>query len=74
MRPTYFGTGDWEDDPEIRDDRSVETFYIEYETSTGLPRWVGGGQFSTFNEAKAAAEHVCNNRIIWDVLPLEGAQ
>jgi hypothetical protein len=45
-----YGTGDYEDPPDIRDDRDAECFAVRYQTSTGSG-FGGGGQFDTLEEA-----------------------
>jgi hypothetical protein len=63
--PTRFGTGDWEDEPEIQDDVEVPTYVVWYETTAGMPKWVGGFQCSSLEEAKAAVSEV-GHSLRWD--------
>jgi hypothetical protein len=54
---TRFGSGDYEDPPDLRDDVEIETFYIEYGSTTDRGVFnAGGGAYSSLAEAIAAAE------------------
>jgi hypothetical protein len=55
--PIRFGTGDYEDDEDVREDQQVETFYIEYGSTTERGRFnAGGGCYASLAEAIAAVE------------------
>ena len=34
-RSIKYGTGDYQDDPEIRDDTVIPTYFVEWQTTTG---------------------------------------
>lgn len=55
--PTRYGSGDYEDPPEISDDIEVDTYYLWFGSTTERNRFnAGGGKFSTLQEAKKDAE------------------
>jgi hypothetical protein len=55
--PICFGSGDYEDPPEIADDHERETFYIWYGSTTLSGHYnAGGGAFPTLEEAVSAVE------------------
>ncbi|HEX8057027.1 MAG TPA: hypothetical protein VF481_10215 [Novosphingobium sp.] len=64
-RPIRYGSGDWGDYPEIRDDAEIPTYVAWFETADGTPKWVGGGQFSTLEEAKEQVANDCAS-LRWD--------
>ena len=45
-----YGSGDYEDPPDIRDDRDGECFAVLFQNSTGSG-FGGGGQYDTLEEA-----------------------
>jgi [ribosomal protein S5]-alanine N-acetyltransferase len=52
-----YGTGDFGDPEEIRDDRFIDTFYLQYGSTTERGRFnAGGAGFASIDEAIAAAE------------------
>ena len=56
-RPTRFGTGDYEDPPEFRDDLVQDTFYLEYGSTTQRGVFsAGGGGHPSLSAAMAQAE------------------
>jgi hypothetical protein len=68
-----FGTGDYEDEPEWRDDREVECYYVEY-TGGGTPDLFNNatGPFATIEDAAryVAAWPGVGNTIRWaDEMP-----
>jgi hypothetical protein len=65
-RDTWYGTGDYEDPPEVSDDQDIETFEILY-ASPGQPNQVsaGGGQYRSLGEARLAAEAKCGSTLRW---------
>jgi hypothetical protein len=69
-RGEWYGSGDYEDPPEIADDRVVETFEILY-TPAGDPSRLskGGGQYRTLREAREAAEAACGPTVRWTESP-----
>jgi len=49
---SYFGSGDYEDTPEIQDDRQVGTFRVWYESAGEPGRFNNGsGQFFSLQDA-----------------------
>ncbi len=55
--PVRYGSGDYEDAAEIRDDVEEETFYIEYGSTTQRGAFnAGGGGYKSLAEAIAGAE------------------
>ena len=65
LRQIRIGSGDWQDDPEVRDDYKVPTYVVNFETTVGEPRWVGGGQFSCLADAITEVEKV-GPTLHWD--------
>lgn len=57
LSPVFFGSGDYEDEDEVREDRNEPTFYVEYGSTTerGIFNSRGGG-FLSLDSAVAAAE------------------
>ncbi len=65
-----YGTGDYEDPEEIREDREVECYYIWYEspgppTRTGRPNTSGGGASLTLAEAMRRVEKATYGTARW---------
>ena len=55
--PICYGSGDYEDPPELADDHEQEMFYIHYGSTTERGRYnAGGGSHATLSEAIAAVE------------------
>ncbi|WP_119965670.1 hypothetical protein [Simplicispira lacusdiani] len=55
--PIHYGTGDWEDPPEIQNDLEQDTYYVQYGSTTERGRFnAGGGGHRSLPEAMAAAE------------------
>jgi hypothetical protein len=55
--PIRYGTGDYEDPPEIENDQEVDTYYLWYGSTIERNQFsAGGGGFSSLPEAMAAAE------------------
>jgi hypothetical protein len=64
--PMFYGSGDHEDPPEVRDDREQETYYISYSSPGQRGTYLaGGGCGLKLGEAKAIAEHTLNQKIDW---------
>jgi hypothetical protein len=61
-----YGSGDYEDPPEIRNDKEIECYYIEFLSSTHKDKVdsVRGG-FLTLAEAIDNAEEITNQKIKW---------
>ena len=60
-----YGSGDYEDPPEIADDREVECYYVEFHTPVGKPDWVGGGAALSVAEAVSIAESKLGATLKW---------
>ena len=61
------GSGDWADDPEVRDDIEAPAYVLEYEaagSNGGI--WNGGGQFSSLIEAKDHASLAAGGPLHWN--------
>lgn len=65
---TLYGSGDAADTAEIAEDREVECYYVEYQTSVGQPQWVGGGGYLSITEAKQAVEKLLGKSLTWCAL------
>jgi hypothetical protein len=64
---TLYGSGDYYDPPEIRDDKETECYYIEFESMIEkgkIDSYRGG--FLTLSEAINDAEKVTNQKINWE--------
>ncbi|WP_297429973.1 hypothetical protein [Clostridium sp.] len=63
-----YGSGDYEDESELRDDKKVECYHIEYESMNekGVFNSRSTG-FLTLSEAMKNAEEVTNPQISWDI-------
>lgn len=72
--PIRFGSGDYEDEDDIREDEQVETFYVEYGSTTERGRFnAGGGGHASLAEAIATVESArgIGATVTWDA---EGAR
>ena len=66
-RDIMYGSGDYEDPPEVAEDRTIETFEVLYASPTNPRQFsAGGGQFRTLDEALAAAELACGSTVHWE--------
>jgi hypothetical protein len=67
----HYGSGDYEDPPEVAEDREVETFYVSYPDPDrpADPPWPNGGGFPSLAEAKAHVQHILRQNIEWDEMP-----
>jgi hypothetical protein len=66
VSPKYDGSGDSEDEPEIRDDRDETTFVVEYQTLCPTEVvFAGGGQFRSLPEAIRSVETLLGGRVRW---------
>jgi hypothetical protein len=55
--PVRYGSGDYEDAPDVRDDIEVDTYYLWFGSTTERDRFnAGGGEFCSLEEAKSNAE------------------
>lgn len=55
--PIRYGSGDYEDPPEIYNDLERDTFYVYYGSTTERGRYTaGGGGYPSLEEAMAGAE------------------
>ena len=62
---TLYGSGDYEDPPEIAEDKELECFYLLFHTPTGSPEWVGGGAALSVREAMVLAEEKLGPTLVW---------
>lgn len=63
---TLYGSGDYEDPPDIADDRDCECFGVLFETATGgPPRFAGGGQFKSLEDATQHVEELLVGGVEW---------
>ena len=63
---TYFGSGDYEDPPEIQDDREVETFVVWYESAGEPGRFCNGSaQFFSLCDAVEWVEQTFRGTLKW---------
>ena len=60
----WWGSGDYEDPPEVRDDREVECFRVIYEIAD-KSGFTGGGQHLTLEEAMSEVQEV-GRSLRWD--------
>jgi hypothetical protein len=62
----WYGSGDYEDPPEIRQDREVECYYVWFESLTERGRFnAGGGACLTLAEAKSQVEKLTYGTVRW---------
>ena len=62
----WAGSGDHLDPADVRDDRDVECFLVIYETAGDRePRFAGGGQYLTLEEAVSAARETVGDSLRW---------
>jgi hypothetical protein len=60
------GSGDHEDPPELKEDREIECYALEFQTPVGTPAWVGGGYYASEKDASDAAEMRLGESLRWD--------
>jgi len=60
------GTGDYEDPPEVAEDREVECYALEFHTPAGEPAWVGGGTYASIKEATESARRLLGESLQWE--------
>jgi hypothetical protein len=54
--PLHYGSGDYQDEREIQDEREQDTFYIQYGSTTERGVFnAGGGGYPSLHEAMTAA-------------------
>ena len=77
LSPVRFGTGDYEDPPEVSDDVDQDTFYIQYGSTTSRGVFnAGGGGFPTLSAAVAHVESMpgFGNTVRWiEAVPTDGS-
>ena len=62
-----YGSGDYEDDPEVRDDRQGEFYYVQYGSTTRRGEFTGLGQCcSSMEEALNEAGAKTNGTVKWN--------
>jgi len=63
----FYGTGDHEDPPDVRDDREVETYSLWVESPPGSGEFpAGGGQFLALDEAVEHASKLLASPPRWE--------
>jgi len=66
LSATRYGTGDYEDPPEISDDVQIATYYVEYgSTSEKGVFHAGGGGFETAEDAATAVAAAVGESLVW---------
>ncbi|MCX5580480.1 hypothetical protein [Kaistia terrae] len=66
LSPTRYGTGDYEDPPEISDDVQIATYYVEYGSTYEKGVFhAGGGGFDSFEEAASAVAAAVGESLVW---------
>ena len=64
--PIIYGSGDYEDAPEIQDDHEIENYYIWFSTAGSLIDFRNGAGYGlSLDEAKAKAERLVRQNIVW---------
>ncbi len=63
--PVWYGSGDYEDPPEICEDREIECYEVWYSSPGDGKFTSGGGVFATLDEATKAVEQATNGTIHW---------
>lgn len=64
---TLYGSGDYEDEPEIRDDREVECYYVEVESPSNRGHYSSAiGGFLRIKDAISESEKIISQKIIWN--------
>ncbi len=62
----WYGSGDYEDTPEIQENRTMKCYYVWYESLTEQGRFnASGGAFLTLAEAMAKVERDTNRTVRW---------
>jgi hypothetical protein len=62
----FHGSGDYEDEPSIADDRDEQTFVALFQTlDSAATRFAGGGQFRTLAEAVQHTEALLVAGVRW---------
>jgi hypothetical protein len=62
---TRFGSGDYEDPPEVREDRSERCYYLDWDgAGTDRPSALSG-PFETLDRAEAFAMEQSNGTLTW---------
>jgi hypothetical protein len=67
-RGSRYGSGDYEDPPEVAQDREAATFEVWY-TAAGDPERfaAGGGQYPSLDAARSGAETACGPSVRWEI-------
>jgi len=66
LSPIRYGTGDYEDPPEISDDAETPTYYVEYVSTFETDVFhTGGGGFDTAEEAATAVAAAVGESLVW---------
>lgn len=62
---TLYGSGDYEDPPDIAEDKDVQCFYLLLRTPEGIPEWVTGGVAQSLAAAVLLAEEKLGQSLVW---------
>ncbi len=62
-----FGTGDYEDEPDVSEDRTTKCFYVDFCTAGSHDDWrsTGFGPFGTLEEAEAHVLELTKGTVVW---------
>ena len=62
-----YGSGDYEDPSEYREDRKVTCFYVWYESPPGSKSYpAGGGGFLSLGDAMEHVREICGETVQWE--------
>jgi hypothetical protein len=63
-----YGSGDYEDEPEVQDDRQGEFYYIEFGVAGERGVYMGrSGCYESLEEALNAAAVATKNTVVWNL-------
>lgn len=66
LYPFWVGSGDEEDEPNIRDDKVGPAYVVKFQTAEPLSPWTGGGQYESLNDAKQSVASTLGPTLRWD--------
>jgi hypothetical protein len=62
----YFGSGDYENEESIRENREGEFYYVEYGSITKSTKYEAGGScFNSLEEAMKSVQSATHNTVTW---------
>lgn len=62
----YYASGDYEDPPEVREDRQVEFYYLEFAPPLKRGEFQGGGCYESIAEALRDSARLTNGTVKWN--------